>query len=375
MNHRERISAVLHYESYDRLPLVHFGYWQETLDKWRDEGHITAEEAAGHGDGNPIDYEISGRLGFDCNWQTMFYPDSGLRPAFEPEVVKEFSDGAQHVRNQHGAIVLRRPDAGGIPAEIEHLLTDRASWEEHYRFRYEWSEDRVDLDRLDSLPADRDTPLGLHCGSLYGHIREVIGVVGISYLYVDDEPLYREAIDVIADICYRNTKLVLEHLAAERPEFSFDYAHFWEDICFKTGPLVNPSVFREYVGPHYRRITDLCRLHGLDIVSLDCDGKIDELVPVWLENGVNTMFPIEVGTWEASIEPWRELYGREVRGVGGMDKRVFAADRAAVDREVERLQRLVGLGGYIPCPDHRIAPDAEWDLVRYYCESMRSVFG
>ncbi len=375
MTHRERIAAVLHYDGYDRLPLVHFGYWQDTLDKWRDEGHLTAEEAAGHRDGNAVDYEVSGRLGFDCNWQTMFYPDNGLRPPFEEEVVKEFPDGAQHVRNQHGAIVLRRPGAGGIPAEIEHLLTDRASWEEHYRFRYEWSEDRVDLALLDSLPADRETPLGLHCGSLYGHIREVVGVVGISYLFVDDEPLYREAIDVIADICYRNAKLVLEHLEARRPELSFDFAHFWEDICFKTGPLVNPSVFREYVGPHYKRITDLCRRHGLDIVSLDCDGKIDELVPVWLENGVNTMFPIEVGTWEASIAPWRERYGKELRGVGGMDKRVFAADRSAVDREVERLRPLVDLGGYIPCPDHRIAPDAKWDLVRYFCERMRAVFG
>jgi uroporphyrinogen decarboxylase len=32
------------------------------------------------------------------------------------------------------------------------------------------------------------------------------------------------------------------------------------------------------------------------------------------------------------------------------------------------------LGGYLPCPDHRIAPDAEWNLVRYYCDRMRAVF-
>ena len=74
------------------------------------------------------------------------------------------------------------------------------------------------------------------------------------------------------------------------------------------------------------------------IVSLDCDGKIDRLVPIWLENGVNTMFPIEVGVWNASILPWREKYGREIRGVGGMDKKVFAYDYAAIDEEVERLR-------------------------------------
>ena len=90
---------------------------------------------------------------------------------------------------------------------------------------------------------------------------------------------------------------------------------------------------------------------------------------------MNTMFPIEVGTWNASITPWREQYGKQLRGVGGMDKRVFAQDRAAVDREIERLRPLVEMGGYIPCPDHRIAPDAIYGNVAYYCERFRHVFG
>jgi len=128
------------------------------------------------------------------------------------------------------------------------------------------------------------------------------------------------------------------------------------------------------VGPHYKRITQLLNSKGIDIVSLDCDGCIDALVPTWVYNGVNTMFPIEVGTWRADIRPWREQFGKELRGVGGMDKVVFAHDRAAVDAEIERLKPLVEMGGFIPCPDHRIAPDAEWDNVRYYCDKMRETF-
>ena len=111
--------------------------------------------------------------------------------------------------------------------------------------------------------------------------------------------------------------------------------------------------------------------HGIGIVSLDCDGMIDKLLPTWLENGVNTMFPIEVGTWNASIAPWRARYGRELRGVGGMNKVTFSRSRAAIDAEIARLKPLIELGGYIPCPDHRLAPDSEWDLVRYYCDRLR----
>ncbi len=38
-----------------------------------------------------------------------------------------------------------------------------------------------------------------------------------------------------------------------------------------------------------------------------------------------------------------------------------------------RLRPLIDLGGYIPCPDHRIAPDAHWDNVRYYCDRMHAL--
>lgn len=135
----------------------------------------------------------------------------------------------------------------------------------------------------------------------------MLGVEQLSYLYVDDEDLYREIVDTLCGLGYACAKEVLE------TGVKFDYAHFWEDICFKNGPLISPDVFREFVGPWYKKITDLTSSYGIEIVSVDCDGMIDSLIPIWLENGVNTMFPIEVGTWNASIAPWREKYGKQLR--------------------------------------------------------------
>jgi len=87
------------------------------------------------------------------------------------------------------------------------------------------------------------------------------------------------------------------------------------------------------------------------------------------------MFPIEVGTWGSSIGPWREQYGKALLGVGGMNKVIFSRDYSAIDKEIERLKTLVDLGGYIPCPDHRIAPDGIWENVQYYCDKMHQTFG
>ena len=390
MNNRERVRAILHYEDYDRMPVVHFGYWTETLEKWAAEGHITAEEALRWGDGNPTDAVIAEKLGFDFNWSTCYSPRTRLKPDFETKVIAEFPDGSRHVQNGEGTIILEKDDATSIPKEIEHLLKDRASWEEHYLPKLQFDIERVtrvgvncdgivkrfDQGGLEYLQrGEWSNPYGIHVGSLFGVIRNWIGIVGLSYMMADDPDLFQEIIDVTAELCFQATKAALNLVCPEGGPAPFDFAHFWEDISFKSGPLVSPRFFRKKVGPHYKRITELVNSYDIDIVSLDSDGDVTKLVPVWLDNGVNTMFPIEVGTWRSSIAPWREKYGKALLGVGGMDKVVFTRDYAAVDAEIERLKPLVDLGGYIPCPDHRIAPDAKWENVQYYCERMRETFG
>ena len=361
----------MHYRKYDHMPVVSFGFWRETLEKWAKEGHITSEMAASWGDNNDTDYQINELLGFDYNWGGGIGCDIFLSPPFKRELLRTLPDGSQVHRDSNGLIVRTKPGVISIPAHEGTSLTGREAWEELYLPRLTFRPDRIDEAAVRAAYAhlaDIDAPVYLYLGSLYGNIRSMVGLEELSYLAADDEDLYEEIIATVGQLCYDCTKAMLGL------GLRFDYGHFWEDICFKTGPLLRPSLFRRLVGPWYNKITALCRENGFDIISVDCDGKIDELVPVWLENGVNTMFPIEVGTWNASIAPWRAQYGQSLRGVGGMDKRVFSKDFAAVDEEIERLKPLIDLGGYIPCPDHRIAPDAKWDNVRYYCDRFRKEF-
>ena len=383
MNIRKDVRAILHYKNYEHMPVVHFGFWNETLQKWYAEGHLTEEESKTYYEGTP---SISAKLGFDFNWFSTFFYHGSIHPMFERRTIETLPDGSMKVMNSYGTIELEKPGAGGsIPMELDHTLKDRASWEEHYLPRLQFSEDRIlrspvmnpedgtfklfGQGGLDVLKDElRSQHYGLYCGSLMGDMRNWLGVVNLSYLLMDDEELFKEIIEMVAGLDYKNTEYILKTGA------KFDFAHFWEDVCFKNGPLIAPAVFAEYAGPWYKRITDLLLQYGIDIVSVDCDGWIDSLIPTWFENGVNTMFPIEVGTWDASIAPWRAKYGTALRGVGGMNKTVFAKDHAAIDAEIERLKPLVDLGGYIPCPDHRISPDAEWDNVRYYCDRMHQVF-
>ena len=184
----------------------------------------------------------------------------------------------------------------------------------------------------------REIPYGLHVGSFMGRIRDILGVEEMSYLYADDEDLFAEIVETVGSLICRNVEEIL------KTDAKFDYVYIWEDLCFKNGPLVVPSVFDELVGPQYKKFTDMARRYGIDIFTVDCDGKIDSLIPTWIGNGVNTMFPMEIGTWNASILPWREKYGKQLLGIGGMNKQLFSQDYRAIDDEIERLKPLIELG-------------------------------
>jgi len=206
MTNRERVLAVLHYEKYDRLPIAHFGFWGETLAKWAEEGHLTTEEAQGWADGNEVEKSISEKLGFDLNYYSCFSSATDIIPGFEGKVVEELPDGSRKVMNSHGVVVLQKPGAGSIPAEIEHLLKGRAEWEEHFLPRLEYTPERVGISEETVAyleDPNRGDLRGLHCGSLFGMIRNWIGVEGSAYIYADEPDLFKEMIDTVGELSYK----------------------------------------------------------------------------------------------------------------------------------------------------------------------------
>jgi Uroporphyrinogen decarboxylase (URO-D) len=397
MGLREDSMAILRFQEHEHMPIVHFGFWCETVAKWRAEGHLPApipsemrlaegriaQDPSGYcdnWDNSPFEERLSAMLGFDFNWYGVYGGIWGLHPPFDYHVVEELPDGSRKAMNAYGAIVLEKAGTQGIPPEIDHVLKTRASWESEFAQRLKYSEDRaqpqVDLKlRPDGTTGStlrellgRDRPVGIMCGSLFGTFRDWVGLENLCYMQADDPRLFEEIIDTFAELQLRVCEGVL------KTGFKPDFGHFYEDAAYRNGPLINPKVFRDRFGPWYREFSDLLGGHGIGLISVDCDGQMDELIPIWLENGVSVMFPIEYGIWHGSIAPWRAKYGQSICGVGGMSKIVLSQDYAAVDREVDRLRRLTDLGGFIPCPDHRIAPDAKWENVQYYTDRMRAAF-
>jgi uroporphyrinogen decarboxylase len=70
----------------------------------------------------------------------------------------------------------------------------------------------------------------------------------------------------------------------------------------------------------------------------------------------------------------RKEYGRDLAMTGGLDKRVLARDKDAIERELTaKLPVLLPQGGYIPELDHSFPPDVPWENFRYYAERKREL--
>lgn len=367
MNDRERFHATMHYKPVDRSPICDFGFWLETIDEWYAQGLPTWVK---HCNYNPVytnQYFGMDSLGGGPS------PNVGLCPAFEEKVLEDRGDF--ELRQQgDGVIVLRKKRMGSIPQHHGHLPIDRDSWNKHYK-------PRLDPDHPDRYPKDwsqwqkqwdestRTTPRVAACGSLYGWIRDWMGVENLSMVIYDDPAWFEEMVETLANLTIAGLERAFAHGA------KFEGASFWEDMCYNAGPLLSPEHYKQYVIPHYKRITALLRKHGCDVAWVDCDGKIDSLIPLWLDAGINCMFPIEVGTWGADPIRYRKEYGRDLLLMGGFDKHILSRSKEAIEAEVYRLSPLVEEGGYIGFADHRVPPDVPLDNYLHYLRCVRRVWG
>ena len=142
-----------------------------------------------------------------------------------------------------------------------------------------------------------------------------------------------------------------------------DLAWGWEDICFNNGPLIGPNLWRQLVYEPQKRVFDVLRQHGCDIILTDCDGNVFALQEVWIEIGLNGAFPCEVNGNSDPIE-LRKRFGRELRIFGGVNKQKMRT-REDVLAELIRLTPLLEDGAFIPFCDHRVPEYVPLDAYRY----------
>lgn len=344
---------ILHYRPYDRMPVIHWKGWPETYDRWRQEG-LPQEPEREHDFFQTVPIHAH------------MHVDMELYPAFEEITIEETST-YRIFRQKDGVIAQHWKNASCIPHFVDFTLRDRSGWPE-YEKRLQPDPGRIpdDFNQQIERAQASGAPISISTGSLIGWIRNWMGVENLAYLCYDDRALLHEMVDTIVNLICWSLDYILPKI---RPDIGWG----WEDICFRTGPLISPDIFRAVALPGYQRIAAKLQEYGVDLYLVDCDGLIDDLVPCWIDGGVNVMFPIEIGAWKADPMAFRKKYGRRLRIIGGIDKLEIVKGPRAIDAEIARRVPLMADGGYIPMPDHLITPETPLDYYQYYLDRIRGL--
>ena len=367
MTHKERFHNLFSFQDIDRIPCYFFGSWAETKTRWKKEGfkEITPGETDWYVDAGPQ------LPGMDPDWEKGMWGiydlvQTGPVGDIEPCTLWE-NETRKAIRTSIGEELIICKDGASISHTTKFALEPtRQSWNNFRRFfdtdgRYSenWEQKAAGLN-------EENRVLPLFGGSLYGLLRNWMGVENISYLMYDDPELLDEMVSHMADHHMRLTEKVLDIV-------SFDFVYIFEDCCGSSGPLFSPGKYKEIFDKHYKRLIQFYKDKGVPFVLIDSDGLAEALIPCWMGSGFDIFFPVEVGKWGANPADLRKKYGK-LRIMGAVDKHLIYGAEEKLRSHLESLRPSVHEGGFLPIPDHRIPPETSFNDMQRYIEIFHEVF-
>jgi len=355
MTDRERFFATMRYGARDRAPFHEFPWptWPETAERWSSEGGY-----------DPLTTD------FGCDRWVIEYQWFFPHPPFQRTVVEEDQRYVTYVDAQ--GIVLRefkKNPLSSMPQFLRFPVETRQDFRRFWRerMRPEPSE-RIGADWREQLARHRGRDyllvvLADRWGGFFGPLRNLVGVQRLCTLFYDDPAFVEEMMDADADFLIGMLGRILEAT-------DIDVFGFWEDMAYNAGPLISPAMVRKFMLPRYRRVVDFGRRHGVHFFCLDTDGRMESLIPVFVDAGIDVLYPFEVQAG-MDVNSVRKEYGRDLRMWGGMDKRPLACGCREIDAEIDRCRELIAEGGFVPMLDHSAPPDVPYANYCYFMERLK----
>ncbi len=358
MNPRERFLNSCLGGPLDRPFRQENGPWPSTLELWLEQGYPEGGNYREVAHLDPLARPLFDRFG---------YVNCPFLPSFEEEVL-ERGDGWEILRDIDGVVkkVFKEHGDLSMPQFIRFPAESREDWEEiKKRLKFETPGRTEGWDEEIEPLAVRDRDFAVHvtaCGA-YGLPRNLFGPENLSYLIYDDPEMLHDIQRTWVDLYKGMFGYLLDRLEV-------DAVLFWEDMAYKNGSLISPAHVREFMLPYYRELIAHLRERGVKAIMLDSDGDISELIPLFLEMGIDAVMPFEVQAG-MDVVALREQYGPSFCIMGGIDKRELAKDFEAIEREVERVMvPLSKTGRFIPCLDHTVPPDVTFKNFLHYREVL-----
>jgi uroporphyrinogen-III decarboxylase len=351
-------------DTYARVPGIpllkrEFGYY--CLERWKEQGM-------------PQDVPLAELFDYDPPGHYAVHGLGWCEAAFQPEFeVKVIEDRGDHELEQDYAgrhvLYFKGRRSGFMPEYVAHPVKDWQTWEEDVKWRLDPQTPERYVDLAGRMAdAQERAGEGLMISQRliggYMYLRSLIGPERLLYAFYDMP-------DLIHDCMQTWLELADVVIARHQQYVTLDEIFIAEDICYNHGPLISPDMMREFLLPYYQTLIQKVKAQQIDpgrhlYVQVDTDGYAVPVISIYREGiGMDAMSPFEVAAGCDVVEIGRRYPGLAI--FGGIDKRVLASGRRAIDEHLEAiLPAMRARGGYIPTCDHGVPEEVPYKDYLYY---------
>jgi len=374
MNGRERFIESLLFGKPDKVPFAPGGPRESTLKRWHKEGLPE--------DVNWFNY-LCEKIGIKMEKAKTPSANVGINlgmiPGFEEKIL-EHKNGHFIAQMATGEVVevsdtydfsyLKRAKDFVTRKWHKFPVENYKDWEDIKRRYDPESPERypANLDEVSKILKDRDYVLNIGIHGPFWKLREWCGFENLCILMATEQDFVMEMVNFWKDF-------VLETLDPILQKVEYDSIIINEDMAYKEKSMISPEMARKFLLPLWVEWCERIKKSGCPVVGLDSDGYIGELIPIWIEAGINCTVPVEIAAGNNPVE-YRKIYGKNIAYRGGIDKRKIAKGGKEIEQEMYKIiPPLLKDGGYIPGCDHGVPHDISLQNFINYGELLAKLTG
>jgi uroporphyrinogen decarboxylase len=133
-----------------------------------------------------------------------------------------------------------------------------------------------------------------------------------------------------------------------------------DDIADQRGPMISPTMYRQFIKPRHQRYFDALRAHTNAKILYHSCGSVVSLIPDFLDIGVDFINPVQVSAAKMDTSQLKKSFGDQIGFWGAIDTMhvlPFGTQEQVRAEVRQRIRDLAPGGGYVLAAVHNIQPN------------------
>jgi uroporphyrinogen decarboxylase len=287
------------------------------------------------------------------DWRGLYYPEGTLpeNADIDPEW------GTARVHLEHSDDDLSFFPLRGISTVAE---VDAYPWPDAgAEYRYQGLAERI------RALHDQGFPVFVGAGSFFESVWNLRGFEALMLDMAEGSPVAKRLFHRMAELLVRSSEQVAKSGA--------DLMNTGSDVATQRGPLMSPSMWREYVFPLMRDCIRAAKRIKPDILVLyhSC-GNVMDMVDGFIESGIDILDPCQPEAMD--IFELKRRYGKALSfhgGIGVQSVLPFGTPQQVRDMVRKTIDAMAAGGGYLCSTSHNLRPEIPWENVMAFVGTVR----